>query len=234
MVPTCDNAITIITFKRGQIRAYRASENTVNISSKCSRRSVRLPSIPDIGIFFYLGPKPKILKTTPIERKRTAIKTASSSWREDPKAVTDLPDAISGPSVESLVRPELREKFEKCKWFLRTDTSENKAFDKRTPGLFKEEWSGEGIIGLSSKVYYCFGSYDKFSCKGINKNCNEINKEKYLNVLLTKQSSAGLNNGFRVVDNAMYTYQQVQDGFSYFYPKRKVLNDGVTILPLDI
>ena len=144
--------------------------------------------------------------------------------------------AISGPSVESLVRPELREEFEKdkCKWFPRTDTSENKAYDKRTPGLFKEEWSGEGIIGLSSKTYYCFGSYDKFSCKGINKNCNEINKEKYLNVLLTKQSSAGLNNGFRVVDNAMYTYQQVRDGFSYFYPKRKVLDDGVTTLPLDI
>lgn len=38
-----------------------------------------------------------------------------------------------------------------------TDTPEHKAYDKRTPGLFKEEWSGEGIIGLSSKTYYCFG-----------------------------------------------------------------------------
>ena len=144
--------------------------------------------------------------------------------------------AISGPSVETLVRPELKDELEKDKanWFPRTDTAEHKAYDKRTPGLFKEEWAGDGIIGLSSKTYYCFGGKDKFSCKGVNKKTNEINKEKYLNVLLTKQSSAGLNKSFRVVNNTMYTYQQIRDGFSYFYPKRKVLEDGVTTMPLDI
>ena len=144
--------------------------------------------------------------------------------------------AIAGPSVDSLVKPELRAEFQKDKfnWFPRTDTPENKAYDKRTPGLFKEEWSGAGIIGLSSKTYYCFGAYDKFSCKGVNKKTNDINKEKYLNVLLTKQGSSGLNKGFRVVNNSMYTYEQVRDGFSYFYPKRKVLEDGVTTMPLDI
>lgn len=42
------------------------------------------------------------------------------------------------------------------------------------------------------------------------------NKEKYLNVLLTKESSSGINKGFRVIDNSMYTYQQISDGFSYF------------------
>ena len=144
--------------------------------------------------------------------------------------------AISGPSVESLVKPNLKHEFLKDKpnWLPRNDTPQNKVYDKRTPGLFKEEWSGEGIIGLSSKTYYCFGSYNKYSCKGVNKRCNQINKEKYLNVLLTKQSSSGLNKGFRVIDNSMYTYQQVRDGFSYFYPKRKVLGDGVSTLPLDI
>ena len=115
-----------------------------------------------------------------------------------------------------------------------TDTPEHKACDKRTPVIFKEEWSGAGIIGLSSKTYYCFGAYDKFSCKGVNKKTNDINKEKYLNVLLTKQSSSGLNKGFRVVNNSMYTYEQVRDGFSYFYPKRKVLEDKVTTMPLYI
>ena len=82
--------------------------------------------------------------------------------------------------------------------------------------LFKEKWVGDGIIGLSSKTYYCFGGYDKFSCKGVNKKTNEITKEKYLNVLLTKDSSEGLNQGFGVVDNTMFTYQQARDGFSYF------------------
>ena len=98
--------------------------------------------------------------------------------------------------------------------------------------LFKVEWEGEGIIGLCSKTYYCFGAKDKFSCKGVNKKTNEINKEKYLNVLLTKQNSGGVNRGFRVVNNAMYTYTQVRDAFSYFYPKRKVLADGVSTTPV--
>ena len=144
--------------------------------------------------------------------------------------------AIAGDSVESLVKPELKAEFEadKCNWFPRTDTPEHKAYDKRTPGLFKVEWEGQGIVGLCSKTYYCFGAKDKFSCKGVNKKCNDINKDKYLNVLLTKQNSAGVNRGFRVVNNTMYTYEQVRDAFSYFYPKRKVLADGVSTTPLDI
>ena len=54
--------------------------------------------------------------------------------------------AIAGQSVESLVKPELREEFEadKANWFPRTDTPEHKAYDKRTTGLFKEGWSGTG------------------------------------------------------------------------------------------
>ena len=30
-------------------------------------------------------------------------------------------------------------------------------YDKRTPGLFKVEWEGLGIVSLCSKTYYCFG-----------------------------------------------------------------------------
>ena len=86
---------------------------------------------------------------------------------------------------------------------------------------------------MCSKTYYCFGAKDKFSCKGVNKKCNDIDKDKYLNVLLTKQNSGGVNRGFRVV-NIIYIYTQVRDAFSYFYPKRKVLQDGVSTTPLDI
>ena len=40
--------------------------------------------------------------------------------------------AISGYSVESLVKPELKAEFEedKCNWFPRTDTAEHKVYDK--------------------------------------------------------------------------------------------------------
>ena len=72
---------------------------------------------------------------------------------------------ISGDSVESLVKPELRAEFEqdKCNWF--PHTREHKAYDKRTPG----------------------------------------------------QNSSGVKRGFCVVNNTMYTYEQVRDAFSYFY-----------------
>ena len=65
----------------------------------------------------------------------------------------------------------------------------------------------------------------------MNKKTNNIDKDKYLNVLLTKQNSGGVNRGFRVVNKTMYTYTQVRDAFSYFYPKRKVLEDGVSTTP---
>ena len=60
--------------------------------------------------------------------------------------------AISGESVENLVKPEFKAEFEatKCNWFPRTDAPEHKAYDKRTPGLYKVEWEGQGIMGLCS------------------------------------------------------------------------------------
>ena len=46
-------------------------------------------------------------------------------------------------------------------------TPEHKGYHKRTPGLFKVEWEGQGIVRLCSKTYYYFGAKDKFSCKGV-------------------------------------------------------------------
>ena len=136
-------------------------------------------------------------------------------------------NTYSGENVESLVKPVLRAVFEadKANWFPRTDTPEHHAYDKRKLGLFKEEWTGEGTIHLCS---------NKFSCKGVNKKLNPIDKNKYLHVLQTQYKSSGINRGFRAVNNAVYTYNQERDGFSYFYPKRKVLDDRVTTEPLAI
>ena len=144
--------------------------------------------------------------------------------------------ALSTDTLEEVIKPEMQQRFrmEKKNWFPRDDTPEHAAYDKRTPGLFKEEYRGDGIVALCSKTYYCFGKEDKFSCKGINKRLNDIHKDKYMDVLLTKQSGSGTNRGFRVIDNKMYTYLQERAGFSNFYPKRKVLADGVSTIPLDI
>jgi hypothetical protein len=84
--------------------------------------------------------------------------------------------ALSATSLEEVIKPEMQQRFrmEKKNWFPRDDTPEHAAYDKRTPGLFKTEFTGDGMIALCSKTYYCFGKEDKFSCKGINKRLNDI------------------------------------------------------------
>ena len=44
--------------------------------------------------------------------------------------------ALSGETLDELVKPELKEEWEQIKhqWFPRTDTPENAAYDRRTPG----------------------------------------------------------------------------------------------------
>ena len=76
--------------------------------------------------------------------------------------------ALSGASLEAIVRPRLRAEFE----------AENKnwlAWDKhsgRTPGLFKLECEGDGMIALCFKCYYVRGGKTKFSTKGMSKRHN--------------------------------------------------------------
>ena len=106
-----------------------------------------------------------------------------------------------------------------------------KAFNKRSPGLFKEEYRGEGIVALCSKTYYCFGGYDKYSSKGLSKKLNNLTRDSYLEVLTTKKSGGGVNKSFRSDGVAIYTYQQQRKSLSFFYPKRIVQDDGVSTKP---
>ena len=145
-------------------------------------------------------------------------------------------DTDSGENRDELIRTDKREVYEteKIDWFPRDDTDAHKAFDKRTPGLFKIEWEGRGIVALCSKTYFCFGDQNKVSCKGLNKKTNEITKEKYLNVLRLQAPGSGINRGFRMRDGDMYTYEQTKTAFTYLYPKRKVHEDGRSTTYLDL
>ena len=55
-----------------------------------------------------------------------------------------------------------------------------KAFDKRTPGLFKVGLCRDDFIVLCSKTYYCFGATNKCTTKGLNKRQNNIDKDAFL------------------------------------------------------
>ena len=150
--------------------------------------------------------------------------------------------AFSGENFEDLIKPELKEHYllNKNKWFPRDDTKENAKFDKRSPGLFKEEYRGKSIISLCPKLYYVEGADNedkkyKYSLKGIQKDNNNINKERFEKVL-TDQTYKNVctNKRFRVIDNYMITYTQQKKGLTYYYEKRQVLSDGCSTAPLPI
>ncbi|GMF66366.1 unnamed protein product [Phytophthora lilii] len=132
--------------------------------------------------------------------------------------------AFSGEQpFPDLIKPELREHFEenKHKWFPRDDTSEHAKYDKRTPGLFKEEWRGGAMVSLSSKNYICYDGdlikanwlnkktgqveplYHKTKCsaKGVQKSNNAgiLTPEKFESVINEKITLQATNRGFRVV-----------------------------------
>ena len=167
--------------------------------------------------------------------------------------------ALSG-SLNSVIKPELRQTFfrEYGQWFCRPYCSTHHSafvdsqvegrdwtpseccraqlsYDRRTPGLFKEEFVGDGIIALNSKTYYCWSASDtKFSTKGISNKLNKPTKEALLKVLETKESLCGTNRGFIKRDNSIFTYCQLRTGLTYFYAKRMVGEDGVTTYPIDL
>ena len=108
-------------------------------------------------------------------------------------------------------------------------------YHKRTPGLFKEEFSGTGIIALNAKTYHTFNaSTSKTSTKGIMCNLNSFNKAHFLDTLTTKKPVFGTNKGIMRKNNSMVTYTQLRSGLSVFYAKQLVCDDGVSTLPINL
>ena len=154
--------------------------------------------------------------------------------------------AISKETIDECVRPDKLDDWNKRKYnYFASDSEElmnfegqeisEKQYDKRTPGKFKLEFSGIGMICLNSKVYHIWTLDGKFktSSKGMQER-NEITKEDFLDVLLEKMDHQVQNAGF--IDNGLRksTYTQTKKGLNYFYCKRKVLSDGISTTHLEI
>ena len=113
-------------------------------------------------------------------------------------------------------------------------------YSKRTPGLYKIEYTSKSFIGWCPKLYYCEGTAQenkkyKFSSKGIQKDKNDITKERFEKVLFNPDyKDICINRGFRVVNNHMITYTQQKKGLTYVYDKRVVCSNGIDTLPLPI
>lgn len=167
--------------------------------------------------------------------------------------------SLSGESLNDVIKPHKRKTFFKeChKWFPAQACKGHRAefvkslcegkrwaskhvcctnqqkYDKRTPGLFKVEWSGDGCIALTSKTYICFGSRDtKLATKGVTKRLNKFCKDDYLSVLRTKKNGVGVNVGFRTDGVRIRTYRQYKVALPYLYIKRIVEDDGISTRPI--
>ena len=110
-----------------------------------------------------------------------------------------------------------------------------------TPGLFKVEHTGDVITALCSKTYITYTKQPdntegdvKISCKGLNKNTNNLTGEIYRNVIENKEAAGGVNRGFKVRADGVFQYEQHRKALSFLYIKRRVLADGVSTEPLDI
>ncbi|KAL4111622.1 hypothetical protein PRIC1_003300 [Phytophthora ramorum] len=147
---------------------------------------------------------------------------------------------------QSCIKPELRDHFKqhKYEWFPRDYNTEVAKFDRRTPGLFKGEWSGDAMVSLSSKNYMCYlpdHEYKvKVSAKGIQqgrgRNDDVLNPDGFETVVRDRITLQGTNKGFRISkeSKSIITYTQRKTALNYYYDKRKVLDDGISTIPLDI
>jgi len=147
---------------------------------------------------------------------------------------------------ETLIKPELIEHFKKHKydWFPRDKNEKVAMYDRRTAGLFKEEWRGDAMVSLSSKNYHCYlpeGSNKiKTSAKGVQqangRNSDILNQDGFESVIKKKICLSATNRGFRIdkLTKGIITYEQHKTGLNYYYDKRRVLADGVTTAPLCI
>ena len=161
--------------------------------------------------------------------------------------------ALARDTVDECVKPELMEEWkrEKYNFFSSDDPTEIdfagvkipfSQYDKRTPGKYKEEFNGVGMICLNSKVYHIWSDrykdgilITKTSCKGMQKKRNELTREDFLSMIENPQKLHTVENAGFIRDGLdTRTYTQTKKGLNYFYIKRKVLSDGVSTTHLDI
>ena len=100
---------------------------------------------------------------------------------------------------------------------------------------------------LTAKCYLVQNeaSENKYSCKGVSKNHNDLHFQRYKNVadvflrasrdseLEAKDIGKAKNVGFRVYYQGIVTYEQKKLGLSVYYGKRYVLADSIHTRPLD-
>ena len=132
--------------------------------------------------------------------------------------------AISSEKLSDLVKPSMKDEYEKevLNYLVTRDEF------SRTPGLFKEEFTGFRMIALTSKCLYAENNKGtKISCKGVNKSQNTKLWDNFYDTLFSDYIDKAENVGFRRDKGRVVTYTQSKLGLSGYYDKRVVLEDNV-------
>ena len=219
----------------------------------------------DGGIFEVIKGKRRVVQDTPVQVAISVYSMAKFSLIEFWEFLHDHLDqdlyslmecdtdslyiALARDSIDECVKPEKRMEWNRRKYdYFASDSPEGVTFDgqtitkkqyeKRTPGKYKLEFCGDGMICLNSKVYTIWGMKDgkkisKTSSKGMQSR-NNLMREEFLDVLLNKSDHKVQNAGFLDQGLQKVTYKQDKKGLNYFYCKRIVLEDGIHTTHLEI
>ena len=153
--------------------------------------------------------------------------------------------AISGDSLDEIVKPEMKQAYEADKKNLLATNR----FSERTSGLFKPEFVGTRSVWLTANCYLVQNeafNNNKYSCKGISKNHNDLHLQRdkdALDIFLRTRRDGKLeekdidkakNVGFMVYGQGVVTYEQKKLGLSAYYDEHYVLADGIHTRLLDV
>lgn len=152
-------------------------------------------------------------------------------------------------SLESLVKPNMVEEFEKVKhkWIVQCPCGDSKCSakdcDKRVTGLFKLENSGHFAVALCSKTYSVVSgdmygkTFVKFSSKGVP--CKRLKANPMgdmHNVLKTGESmeTTFVNMNLDKPSQRMVMIEKTRTGLCPKYLKRALDSDGIHTVPLGL
>ena len=147
--------------------------------------------------------------------------------------------------LDEIVKAEMRQAYQvdKKNWLAADEYSE------RTPGLFKPEFIGTRGMWLTAKCYFVQNEAEKnkYNCKGVSKNHNNLNFERYkdlLDVFLKTRIDRhwirrwrywqSQEFRLRVYDQGIVTYEQNKPyRLSAYCDNRYVSSHGIQTRPLD-
>ena len=106
-------------------------------------------------------------------------------------------------------------------FFLRTCCTEQRKYDKREPGFFKDEFFCTEVLFLCSKTYFFYDANSnkhKFSCNASNKrtleHCADGPMANYQRLWNEFSNVTSTKRGFRIVHHSAATYEQTEKGVS--------------------